>query len=396
MGSRFIGKIIGISFRAYASNANRIRNAVVLVWVTVFLFVTAPFATGQEKYLSNWPAWADPHVIGKRVAEHFVTSPHQDPARIVYPEVVTWYGALTFANLSADKELTAKLIQRFDPLLSPPGSALIHRERHVDFEVFGAVPLEIYIETKDPKYLELGKTFADTQWEALPAGTVVNEGVPPQTLDPGLTPETRFWVDDMYMSTILQVQAFRATGDQAYIDRAAVEMSAYLDKLQQPNGLFYHAPDVPFFWGRGDGWFAAGMAELLMSLPQNHAQRPRILDGYRKMMQALVSYQGADGMWRQLIDHPESFTETSSTGMFTFALITGVKNGWLDDETYGPTARKGWLALVGYIDQNSDVTNVCVGTGKNNNLEYYLTRPRHTGDMHGQAPVLWSASALLR
>ena len=60
------------------------------------------------------------------------------------------------------------------------------------------------------------------------------------------------------------------------------------------------------------------------------------------------------------------------------------------------SADESWLALVGYVDQNADVTNICVGTGKTNDLQYYLTRPRHTGDMHGQAPVLWCASALLR
>lgn len=37
----------------------------------------------------------------------------------------------------------------------------------------------------------------------------------------------------------------------------------YLDELQRTNGLFYHAPDVPYFWGRGNGWMAAGMAEVL-------------------------------------------------------------------------------------------------------------------------------------
>jgi rhamnogalacturonyl hydrolase YesR len=114
------------------------------------------------------------------------------------------------------------------------------------------------------------------------------------------------------------------------------------------------------------------------------------------MMKALVEFQGQDGMWRQLIDRPEAWPETSSTGMFTFALVTGVKNGWLDAATYGPAARKAWLALVGYIDQNADITSVCEGTNKRNDLAYYLARPRRTGDLHGQAPVLWSASALLR
>ena len=369
------------------------RHIFIIPFVLLF---ASPLSFGQEKYFSNWPAGTSPQEVGQRLAKRFVTSPHQDPHKIIYPEVCTWYGALTFAHLSGDKQLTADLIKRFEPLLSSPGSGLIHRERHVDFSVFGAVPLEIYIETKDPRYLQLGKSFADTQWERLPPDVQVREGMKPESLAPDLSPETRFWVDDMYMSTILQVQAFRATGDSKYLDRAALEMVAYLDKLQQPNGLFFHAPDVPFFWGRGDGWFAAGMAELLRSLTADHAKRPRIFEGYRKMMKALLANQGADGMWRQLIDHPESWPETSSTGMFTFAMITGVKNGWLDEQTYGPAARKAWIALVGYIDQNADVTNVCVGTGKKNDLEYYLTRPRRTGDMHGQAPVLWAASALLR
>ncbi|MBO0912104.1 MAG: glycoside hydrolase family 88 protein [Acidobacteria bacterium] len=375
-------------------NPNRAR--LLPLEIICVLLASASFSFGQQKYFTHWPQGYSPEEVGKRVAEHFVTSPHQDPQRIVYPEVCTWYGALTFAQLSGDRDLTAKLIERFEPLLSPPGSELIHHERHVDFSMFGSLPLEIYIETKDAKYLQLGKSLADTQWDPLPPQVQVREGMPPDTIAPGLTKETRFWVDDMYMITILQVQAFRATGEAKYLDRAALEMTAYLDKLQQPNGLFYHAPDVPFFWGRGDGWVAAGMSELLRSLPADHPKRSRIMDGYKKMMQSLVHFQEPDGMWHQLIDHPESFEETSSTGMFTFALITGVKNGWLDEDTYGPAARKAWIGLAGYVDQHANMTSICIGTGKKNELEYYLTRPRHTGDMHGQAPVLWSASALLR
>ena len=149
---------------------------------------------------------------------------------------MAWYGALTFAELAADKELTAELVTRFDPLFSNIG-ALVPAPVHVDSTVFGAVPFQIYIETKGPKYLELGLRLADEQWK--------------NPTPEGLTPQTRFWIDDMYMITLVQVQAYRATGDAKYIDRAASEMTAYLDKLQQPNGLFFHAPDVPFFWVAG-------------------------------------------------------------------------------------------------------------------------------------------------
>ena len=62
--------------------------------------------------------------------------------------------------------------------------------------------------------------------------------------------------------------------------------------------------------------------------------------------------------------------------MFTFAMITGVKKGWLDKKTYGEAARKGWLGLVSYIEPNADIRNVCQGTGKQNDLQYYLDRQR--------------------
>jgi unsaturated rhamnogalacturonyl hydrolase len=350
----------------------------------LMIFALNLSAFGQENtYFTNWPAGLSPREVRKRVAEHFITSPHQYGPTIHYSEVATWYGGLTFASLTHDDALRTELIHRFEPLM--PGGAEAARipvRRHVDDSIFGVVPLEIAIETKDAKYLATGKAWADRQWE--------------NPRPDGLSAETRFWIDDMYMLTILQLEAYRATGDKEYLDRDAVEMVAYLDQLQQPNGLFYHAPDVPFYWGRGDGWVAAGMAEMLRELPQDHPQRARILKGYLAMMTALVKYQGKDGMWRQLIDHDEAWPESSSSAMFTFALITGVKNGWLDAKTYGPAARNAWIAVAGYIDQNQNITSVCEGTGKKNNYDYYMQRKRITGDFHGQAPVLWAASALLR
>ena len=350
----------------------------------LFLALNISALAQNTTYFSNWPAGVSPQEVGKLVAEHFVTSPHQYGPTIHYSEVATWYGALTFAALTHDEALRTELIHKFEPLM-PGGAEAAARtpvRRHVDDSIFGTVPLEIAIQTKDPKYLEVGKGWADRQWE--------------NPRPDGLSAETRFWIDDMYMLTILQLEAYRATHDKKYLDRDAQEMSAYLDQLQQPNGLFFHAPDVPFYWGRGDGWVAVGMAEILRDLPQDHPQRKRILAGYQKMMAALLKYQAKDGMWRQLIDHEESWPESSSSAMFTFALITGVKNGWLAAATYGPAARRAWLAVAGYIDQNQNITNVCIGTGKQNSYEYYMERKRITGDFHGQAPVLWAASALLR
>jgi unsaturated rhamnogalacturonyl hydrolase len=343
-------------------------------------------AFAQGKYFGDWPSGTEPREVGRRVAERFVVTPHMEmnthgPQALHYSHVATWVGTLQFAGVSKDKDLLGRLITRFEPFLASDAPR-VPRTNHVDAEVFGALPLELYIQAHRYQYRVMGLSFADAQWD--------------NPTPEGLTNQTRWWIDDMYMITALQLQAFRATGDAKYRERAAREMVAYLEKLQQPNGLFFHAPDAKFFWGRGDGWVAVGMTEMLRDLPATHKLRKPILAAYRRMMATLLSHQAGNGMWRQIIDYPQSWEETSSTAMFTYAFVTGVKNGWLPEETYGPAARKAWIALVGYLTPDGDLREVCVGTGKRDNLQYYLDRPRAVGDGHGQAPMMWSATALVR
>jgi len=139
------------------------------------------------------------------------------------------------------------------------------------------------------------------------------------------------------------------------------------------------------------------MSELLTDLPKNHPKRARIMEGYLKMMASLLKYQDTDGVWHQLIDHPESYQESSATAMFAFAMITGAKRGWLPDKVYAQAARKAWLGLTSkFIDKDGLVDKVCVGTGQTNSLDFYLNRPTQKGNPHGQAPVLWCVNALLR
>jgi unsaturated rhamnogalacturonyl hydrolase len=353
-------------------------------------------AAAQNKYFKKWPAGKSPQQVGALVANRFVATPYTNfgsdtpPSSITYSEVCAWYAALKFAKASKSAILTTKLYDRFKPLLLEKQN-LIPRADHVDHTVFGALPLEFYIQDKDLKLLAMGKDFADKQWlEPVHAKKSEREW-----LALGLTWQTRLWIDDMFMITLVQAQAYRATEDTTYINRAAREMRVYLKELQKPNGLFYHATDAPWYWGRGNGWMAAGMTELLSSLPKNNQDRPEIMKGYQIMMAALLKYQSGNGMWKQLLDDPLSWDETSCTGMFTYAFITGVKNGWLDEHTYGPAARKAWLALTSYINPDGNVREICEGTNKLNDKQYYLDRKRITGDMHGQAPVLWCAYILL-
>ena len=118
---------------------------------------------------TNWPAGQSPAEIGKRVAENFTARPFQwtqgeRPRVVIYPEVCAWYGSLEVAKLTADADLQKRLVAKYDVLLTPEGAKRISDQEHVDYRVFGVVPLEIHLLTKDGKFLEAGRRFADGQW----------------------------------------------------------------------------------------------------------------------------------------------------------------------------------------------------------------------------------------
>lgn len=317
-----------------------------------------------------------PAAIGVIAAREWAARPEITPYDIGIAQAVHYSEAamaLGVARLSphvSDFRLMELVAERWGKARDFYNSA-----NHVDSNVIGVWPMLL----GDPE--GTGIALADGQWAA--------------TDENGLTAQARFWIDDVWMIGALQTQAWRLTGDAKYLDRAALMARTYVTRLQQPNGLFFHGPEAPFHWGRGNGWIAAGQAEVLSVLPEDHPERPAILAGYRRMMEALLTHQAEDGMWRQLVDHPEAWKETSGSAMFGFAMLRGVNSGLLERDPFEAAARKAWDALATYVDAEGRLREVCVGTGQSLDLQFYLDRPRVTGDLHGQAPLLWLAAELL-
>lgn len=331
-----------------------------------------------------WEPSNSPQALARKIMEDIFTRDEfmmyiSDHCTAVhYAEACAGFGAARLAGWLEDSDTLEKLSKRYMKVVD---NRIVNTANHVDANVYGILPLELFIQTGNQTFFKQGIELADIQWK--------------NPLPDGLTRQTRFWVDDIWMIGSLQVQAFRATGNPIYLDRAALELDVYLNRLQQPNGLFFHGEEAPFFWGRGNGWVAAGLAELLSELPKNNHHYASILAGYRKMMEVLVRYQSDEGMWRQLIDYENAWKETSSTAMFGYAISIGVREGLLTESEFVQAYQKAWLALSEYITEEGKVSEVCAGTGQSQDADYYLTRPRVVGDFHGQAPILWFAYVLL-
>ena len=378
---------------------------------------------GEVKPFGAWPSGKDPESVARKVSDLFLTTApdaykptgYSSPSgycaqgygrsHLHYSVVSLWLNLIELARIYGDEARVKRLVDAFEPFYGPKKDKLM-TVKHVDFNIVGALPIEIAIATGDARARELGLWYADRQWEKPQTNDIVQlwgELLPfEERMDwwqRGYTDQSRMWIDDMYMITVLQSQAYRLTGDRKYIDRAAKEMCVYLDRLQIKEGpdagLFYHGPDAPFVWGRGAGWMAAGMPLLLKHLPGDSEYRAKIMDGYLKMMKALKVRQCASGMWNQLVGDAGSWEEPSATAMFGYAFIEGVRNGWLDAAEYGEPARRAYLAVVDRMDAYGNVQDVCAGTPKKNDRQHYLDRPHVHGDPHAQAPLMWMCRALL-
>ena len=373
-----------------------------------------------EMSFGNWPSGCGPKEVGARIVKQFLsTEPEGYQAKgftghkygegvyVAYSVSSLWVNAIEYARLTGDAALQLRLVTLLQPFY--PGGAKQHKvtkPRHVDFNVFGAVPLEVAVVSGDKRALEMGIRYADDQWAPPRANDL--DGYPKwlrshyvpaekqlEYLKEGYSGLTRLWIDDMYMMGLLQTQAYRATGERKYLDRVAKEMCLYLDRLQLDNGLFNHAADVPMRWGRGNGWMAAAMPMILQYLKSEDKHYSRVHAGYLRMMETLLETQRPDGLWGQLVDDPSSWGETSATAMFAYSFIMGVKHGWLDAARYAPAARKAYLAVCGKMDALGNVADVCCGTGARNDRQYYYDRRKINGDPHGQAPMLWCVNLLL-
>jgi rhamnogalacturonyl hydrolase YesR len=152
-------------------------------------------------------------------------------------------------------------------------------------------------------------------------------------------------------------------------------------------------------WGRGNGFPALGLAlsltdleEALRAAPELRRLaeiRDEILAAYRAHLTALLPHQDPTGTWRQVIDHPGSYRELTATSMITFAILRGLKYGWLDAATYQPVAQRAWEALKVRIGPDGVLFDVCTGTGKQRTLREYLDREAILGpDERGGAMAL--------
>lgn len=187
------------------------------------------------------------------------------------------------------------------------------------------------------------------------------------------TPQNDYWwwADGLYMVMPVMTKLYRITGDKRYLDKL-YEYVSYADSimLDGETGLYYRDGKYVYpahksvngkkdFWARGDGWVLAGLAKVIKDLPADYGHRDFFVDKYRRLAEAVASCQQPEGYWTRSMLDPEHAPgpETSGTAFFTYGLLWGVNNGYLDHDTYKPVIDRAW----GYLKNKALQKNGKVG-----------------------------------
>jgi unsaturated rhamnogalacturonyl hydrolase len=224
--------------------------------------------------------------------------------------------------------------------------------------------------------------------------------LPDGTLSRGTPDDSSIWPDDLYMGGVFLTDWGKYTGDQRYIDDAANQIIHQAAVEQDTDGLWFHGYFVnrkmhaPFKWGRGNGWATLALVETLSAIPENDPLRPKLLDILRKQIEGLEKVQASDGMWRQVLDKPDLWEETSCTAMFVYGLARAVNRGWID-ATNMTVARKAFAGIAKNVATDGSIQGTCEGTSIGMQLDYYINRRRPNDDPHGRGPVMLAGLEIL-
>ncbi len=158
----------------------------------------------------------------------------------------------------------------------------------------------------------------------------------------------------------------------------------------------------PNFWGRGMGWYAMALVDVLDFLPTDHPKRGDVIAILQRLAEAVAKVQDKKtGVWRQVLDQGEragNYPEASASCMFVYALAKGARNRYIDAR-YQDIARRGYAGILKEfieVDANNlvNLNRVCAVAGlggkpyRDGSYDYYVHTDVVSNDPKGVGPFI--------
>ncbi|MGB2751445.1 MAG: DUF4350 domain-containing protein [Pyrinomonadaceae bacterium] len=229
----------------------------------------------------------------------------------------------------------------------------------------------------------------------------------------------QMWLDGLYMGEPFYAEYSSIFGEDNWDDIANQFVWMEKHSREPKTGLLYHGWDEskqqkwanketgmsPHVWGRAMGWYAMALVDTLEHFPAGHPRRAELIAILNREAAAITKYQDAkSGVWWDIIDlggREKNYLESSASAMFVYALMRGVREGYLP-EKYLKTATRGWAGIKkefiktnaqGQTDWEGTVSVSGLGGNpyRDGSFDYYMSEKLRTNDAKGLGPAIRAA-----
>ena len=231
----------------------------------------------------------------------------------------------------------------------------------------------------------------------------------------------QMWLDGLYMGGPFYAQYAKEFNEPESFDEIALwYMNMEKVTRDTETGLLYHGWDESKemlwanketgtslnFWGRGMGWYAMALVDLLDYFPKEHAKYDSIVAIVQRLAAAIVKVQDpATGVWYQVLDqgnHEGNYLEASASTMFSYFLLKAINKSYIDRDTYYNYAIKSFKGTVNTLvkvqpDSSLMITPTCGSAGlggttrRDGTFEYYISEKIRHNDTKAVAPFIMAA-----
>ncbi len=305
------------------------------------------------------------------------------------------------------------IVQTVDNVVTEDGTIAGYdiEEFNIDQINEGRTLLFLYKQTGDGKY----KKAAQVLRKQL--------SIHPRTSEGGFWHKKRYphqmWLDGLYMGGPFYAEYGILFGEAEAIDDVLKQFRLMEKHARDPDtGLLFHGWDEKkvqewanpqtglsqCFWGRGTGWFAMALVDVLEYMPVDHPGRQDLIGILQRLAEAVLAVQDeASGVWWQVLDKPgavDNYLEASASCMFTYAIAKGIRMGYLDGSILN-AVRKAYRGVVDtFITLNADralnLNGICrtagLGYGRDGSYDYYVHQEKVvSNDGKGVGPFIMAS-----
>jgi unsaturated rhamnogalacturonyl hydrolase len=210
--------------------------------------------------------------------------------------------------------------------------------------------------------------------------------------------EGKIFIDIAFAVTPFLLYCGLAMQRDDLISRAWTETKQLIDALIVPDtglvnqAINYRGPGhrTQDHWSRGNGWAMHALSALVESLPEKHPDRPEVESRFVAFVDACLKYQDQKrGLWHQEMTMPQSYVETSGSGLILHAIGIGLAKGLLN-QSHREAFERGLRGYIPYIAIDGSIHNTCMGclSPDMGTKEDYCKRESRLNDKHAFGPAI--------